>query len=877
MKGVGHRLTMSLLLLLLSTFCGVFVAAQPLTSDQVKALLGVQSLLEFPSAISSWSTTTDFCNLESTEGVTLGCSGGSLTQLHIVGDKVQNAGPLQKSAQNLTGVEMLSSKFSLPELVDSLTVFEELRTLSLVSLGIWGAAEDLGRLDNLTSLEVINLSRNVILGTLPSRWGHIPSLQVIDLSDNALSGTVPDFSGSFLNVSLVTYSLANNLLSGPFPVSLSRLTSLRNLYLDGNEVSGRFPEGLSNLSNLEVLTLGLNRMSGPIPSFKSLVNLKVLDLRGNDFGPNFPELGGKGLTVLELSGNKLAGSLPSFLASYPGLLTLNLAFNDFTGSIPPYLFSLPSLSTLLLQNNHLSGSLPENLAVSDSLQAIDISNNFLTGPLPVSLGSSLDAPTTNRTLPKSKPTVNFVNNCFNSTPQALAQQQQPQAYCEREVQTSFANESSSRGKKDNIAIIAGIAGGGAGLLGALLILVVVCTRRLMNKDGKAADSTSVDQSSVNSSIPPTTRNGVPSDLLSKARFITLSTKLGVLSFSHNKAYSLEQLASATNGFNRSHLLGLGKKGKVFKGKLEDGTLVAIKCVAIEPTLDVADLKVHLATLVKLRHQNLVSLLGYCVESEPDNSQGRRRLFLVSEFIPNGTLRSHLTRGKNGEEPLSWAERLYAVVGAGRGLQYLHSGVLSGNIKHQIQIHNILLDQQLVAKLSDFGLPRPGLEASEMDAIALVRRTAGLDHHRSKLCADKADVYNFGLILLEIVMGRPPLVENPTSGTPNVPELAMLLKDENGPTVDMIDPSIIGSYVPESLATVLEIASKCLSEDVVARPSMEDALWNLQYAAQVQDTSATGDTESADLIELQNIHGFGVHNSRSRGYRLAITSSELQRG
>jgi len=241
------------------------------------------------------------------------------------------------------------------------------------------------------------------------------------------------------------------------------------------------------------------------------------------------------------------------------------------------------------------------------------------------------------------------------------------------------------------------------------------------------------------------------------------------------------------------------------------------------------------------------VLGYCTEEVVNCVEEEEfksfRLFIVSEFMANGDLRSHLAKNM-GKEPMVWSQRLAAVIAAGRGVHYLHTGAVPPIFYNNLKITSILLDSNMVAQVTDFGLPVRRVSFS-IDVVAPDSKNPSprLVHEgslRRRDHRDKQDVYDYGAILLEIVLGRPPTIRNPFPQKRS--ELERLTK-EKGPSMELIDRDIVGTCGAESLATVLEIAGKCMVDDPTRRPSMEDVLWNLQYALQVH--SSVQDVSSSD--------------------------------
>ncbi|URD80800.1 receptor-like protein kinase [Musa troglodytarum] len=259
-----------------------------------------------------------------------------------------------------------------------------------------------------------------------------------------------------------------------------------------------------------------------------------------------------------------------------------------------------------------------------------------------------------------------------------------------------------------------------------------------------------------------------------------------------KIFSLAEMQEATNNFDEKEVIGVGGFGKVYIGALEDGTKLAIKRGNPSSEQGINEFQTEIQMLSKLRHRHLVSLIGCCDENN--------EMILVYEYMAKGPLRDHLYGGAC-HTPLSWKQRLEVCIGAARGLHYLHTGASEGIIHRDVKTTNILLDDNLVAKVADFGLSKaaPSLEQTHV------------------LCA------------------RPALNPALPREQVNLAEWAMQWH-RKGQLEKIIDPHLVGTISSASLKKYVEAAEKCLAEHGVDRPSMGDVLWNLEYALQLQEAS-----------------------------------------
>ncbi|XP_030953454.1 receptor-like protein kinase FERONIA [Quercus lobata] len=376
---------------------------------------------------------------------------------------------------------------------------------------------------------------------------------------------------------------------------------------------------------------------------------------------------------------------------------------------------------------------------------------------------------------------------------------------------------STESKKNIRTPIIAIVGGGVSGLTILLILVVLIFR-----------------------------------LAKKVKYSENSTKASgsTLPCSLSRYFSLAEIKAATNNFDEVFIIGSGGFGDVYKGYINgsEATPVAIKRLKSGSQQGALEFRTEISMLSQLRHLHLVSLIGYCED-------GNEKI-LVYDYMAHGTLRDHLYNTKY--QPLCWKQRLQICLGAAHGLNYLHTGATYTIIHRDMKTTNILLDDQWLAKVSDFGLSKFGPVMSKSHVSTVVKGTFGYldpEYYRFQQLTEKSDVYSFGVVLCEVLCGRPPITRT-IEEQPMGLAAWVLQCYHNGKLDEIVDPSLKGEIEPECLKKFGEIVVNCLLDNGTKRPSMNDVVGGLELALELQE-SAEKDVR-LDLAEEIDINDDDEH-------------------
>ncbi|GJN41166.1 hypothetical protein PR202_gn00504 [Eleusine coracana subsp. coracana] len=397
------------------------------------------------------------------------------------------------------------------------------------------------------------------------------------------------------------------------------------------------------------------------------------------------------------------------LTPYLFALTRNLSGNNLTGNIPPELAALPCLAEIGLANNMLTGPIPD-LSSSSNLSIIHFENNQLTGNIPSYLGS----------LPKLNELYLQNNMLSGAIPKALLS---------RSIAFDYSGNTylgiGKQEKKHVIIIISALLG--ISFLLAAALCCYMLTRKTIRKQHSLEN-----------------QNDDVTKILSAQKLHNSNRQSCEIATETAHPFKLSDLEVATNNF--ANRIGSGGFGIVYYGKLDDGKEIAVKVPTNDSYQGKKQFTNEVSLLSRIHHRNLVSFLGYC------HQDGRN--ILVYEFMHNGTLKEHL-HGR--DKHISWIKRLEIAEDAAKGIEYLHTGCTPSIIHRDIKTSNILLDKQMRAKVSDFGLSK--FVAEDSHASTNVRGTLGyLDpqYYISQQLTEKSDIYSFGIILLELISGRPPI-------------------------------------------------------------------------------------------------------------------------
>ncbi|KAH7685530.1 Non-specific serine/threonine protein kinase protein [Dioscorea alata] len=711
----------------------------------------------------------------------------------------------------------------------------QLMNLSLIGCNLVGPIpEFLGRMSSLT---VLKLSYNTLTGEIPASLSG-SALQILWLNNQKGTGLTGSIDIITSMVSLTDVWLHGNLFTGMIPDSIGALSSLQRLWLNNNQLVGLVPENLTTLPQLQNLQLQNNKLMGPIPEF-SFPNFTYASNSFCQSKPGVPcspevtalldflaDLNYPVVLADSWSGNDPCSLWRGVSCLNNKVSVINLPNLQLNGTISPSIGKLDSLADIRLGGNNLTGQIPQNLTNLKSLKMLDVSSNNLAPPLPKFNGVKLNIdgnPLLNSsTLDQTPPPP-------DGDPTPSAPGGVPTSPNEHHGNNSNNTNSTthSNGSKKNVVIyIVPVA------VVVLIILPVsmflyFCRRRANAAAFSAPSSIVVhprDPSDPDNMVKIAVASNIgttsvgTSDLQSSVN--SGMTEAHVIE-SGNLVVSVQILRGVTRSFSPENELGRGGFGVVYKGELHDGTMIAVKRMeaAVISSKALDEFQSEIAVLSKVRHRNLVSLLGYSVE-------GNERL-LVYEYMPQGALSKHLFQWEQFKlEPLSWKKRLNIALDVARAMEYLH------NLAHQCFIHrdlkssNILLGDDYRAKVSDFGLVKLAPDGKN----SVVTRLAGTfgylapEYAVTGKITTKADVFSFGVVLMELVTGLIALDENRPEEKRYLASWFCQIKSNPHKLRDAIDKALdVTDETFESISTIAELAGHCAAREPHQRPDMGHAV------------------------------------------------------
>lgn len=691
------------------------------------------------------------------------------------------------------------------------------------------------------TLEVMRLDKNFLSGLVPTNINNLTQITELNLANNKLSGPLPDLSG----MTLLNYvDLSNNSFDpSETPVWFSELSSLTVLIIESGGIHGNVPEKLFSFPQLEQVILDSNQFNGTLTMGDTISEqLQIVDFR-NNFLSSFTVTSKYNKSLMLIGNPVCATQLSNTVYCRP----------PQRQGLAPYSTSITHCGEISCETGQslspqsCSCAYPyQGLMVFRAPRFRDVTNATLFQSLETSFWMKLGL---------TPGSVLLQNPMFDSDSYMELQVKlfplEGMYFSRSEVLRigfDMSNQTykpppifgpyyfiatqypfPDRGGKLSmsrvliISIISGSAFLIAGILGAGLYAFLQ-----KNRARRAMELSRPFTSWANSN-----KDSDSAPQLKGARW-----------------FSYEELKTISNAFSQVNEVGSGGYGKVYKGMLLSGQLVAIKRAQSGSMQGGHEFKTEIELLSRVHHKNLVGLIGFCFE------QGEQ--MLVYEFISKGTLRESLN-GENGLQ-LDWQRRLRIALDSARGLSYLHELADPPIIHRDVKSSNILLDDSLTAKVADFGLSRLVSDGEKGHVSTQVKGTLGYldpEYYMSQQLTEKSDVYSFGVVMLELITARQPIEK----GKYIVREVKMAIKrndEEFYGLKEMLDPLILSTASLTSFGRFVELAIKCVEDSAAHRPTMSEVVKEIETILYNDGFNTDSTSASSSATDFGNTKGAFRH-------------------
>ncbi|KAJ4982154.1 hypothetical protein NE237_032991 [Protea cynaroides] len=688
---------------------------------------------------------------------------------------------------------------------------------------------------NITSI-IVNGAN--LAGELGANLDSFASIIAIDLSNNHIGGSIP----SNLPITMQNFFLSANQFTGSIPTSLASITQLSAMSLNNNLLAGEIPDAFQGLTGLINLDLSSNNISGQLPpSMESLSSLTTLHLQSNQLSGTLDVLQDLPLGDLNIENNLFSGPVPVKLLSIPNFKKDG---NPFNSSIAPSSPRSPTSQTPLpsrAPHSEVPPGKQANGPSSPEESSPARTNKFWTTTriVWISIAGVLLFIITVLGL------VFFMGSCCKEREEAdiFAKRNEVNAYKspkERHKDNgSMAQTNNQIEKGSKEAIVRPkdeheIDIGRVTAVPKQIDSEEIDTKRMgevpKQKEDHDIDMTGIDMFSMPPPPPPsfekvkkvivkpispldTTKGSTPSK--------NLNLPTSVIPF------TIASLQEYTNSFSQENLIGGGMLGSVYQAELPDGKLLAVKKLDNAASIRQTDEEFFylVSSISKLRHANVVELVGYCAE------HGQR--ILIYEYSSNGTLHDGLHSDDELSRQLSWNTRIRVALGAARALEYLHEVCQPCVVHRNFKSTNILLDDELAARVSDCGLAPliSSRSVSQLSGHLLAAYGYAAPEFESGVYTYQSDVYSFGVVMLELLTGRKSYDRSQPRGEQFLVRWAIPQLHDIDALSRMVDPSLNGAYPAKSLSRFADIISLCVQSEPEFRPPMSEIVQNLLHMIQ----------------------------------------------
>ncbi|XP_062093311.1 probable LRR receptor-like serine/threonine-protein kinase At1g07650 [Humulus lupulus] len=760
-----------------------------------------------------------------------------------------------------------------------------------------------GYLGNITTLTHLDLESNLFSGTIPSELGQL-NLEVLNLNANNLTGELPMALISLPK--LTALRISGNNFTGKMP-EFGNWKQLQKLEIEGSGFNGPISSSLSNLNKLTELRISdLHGESSDFPDLRNMTNLDRLMLRSCNLRGNIPEYIPTltSLSVLDLSFNKLEGPVPNF-ENIRALDTMYLTGNLLSGSIPEWINLRDSRYNLFRsssgqKNNSMLSKCLTPCSRGDGGKKTTIEGIMYEGDEDMggaakfvhnsdiwgfsNTGDFWDVWSTTKDYIAENVSILRMNNSELYTtarlsPLSLTYYARCLANGNYTVKLHFAeivlrdNRSyyeveDFNIEKEFVKVVKTIVSHKT-----LDIRVQWAGKGTKNVPKRGMYGSLISAIAVEPDFNPPIRTKATKSIIIgvTTTVLLLSIALCILwctSFGRKESrdevlkglnlqigfFTFKQIKAATNNFDAANKIGEGGFGSVYKGVLLDGTIIAVKQLSSKSKQGNREFINEIGMISALQHPNLVKLHGCCIEG--------KQLLLVYEYMENNSLAHFLFEGpEDGQLKLDWDTRQRICIGIARGLAFLHDESTLKIVHRDIKATNILLDKGLTPKIADFGLAKLNEEENTHISTRVVGTIGYIapEYALWGYLTDKADVYSFGVMAIEIVAGKNNMRYRPNKNFVCLLDWAIFLQG-SGNLMELVDPKLGSKFRKEEAKRMIEVALLCTNSSPSLRPTMSMVVSML---------------EGQTLVRTLSLQPPSVHSDQSRFQALTEYMDQLR--
>ncbi|KAL0812727.1 hypothetical protein Bca101_069170 [Brassica carinata] len=737
----------------------------------------------------------------------------------------------------------------------------------------------------------IDLSRNYLTGSIPKEWASM-RLEDLSLEGNLFSGQIPPEIKRMIH--LERLHLPSNAFTGPLPEELALLQNLTDMRISDNNFTGRIPDFIGNWTSIMKLQLHGSGLDGPIPSsISALTSLTDLILRKCNLNGEIPKYIGKlkKLKTLDLSFNQLTGEIPSTFENMKKADFIDVSYNNFTDA-STITGSKCSDVTSRKESSCYLHHIPCRLPKRDHKYNLYI--NCGGGELKVDKGTTYEADQNSK-----GPSMFFSVNhwAYSSTGNFMDNDDDADDYIVQNTSRLSANASclsfglyrTARVSPSSLTYY-GLCLGNGNYTVHLHFAEIIFTDdktlyslgerlfdiylqdKLVIKNFNIQEAAGGSGKPVIKSFPVNVTDhnvkiglrwagkgttgipirGVYGPMISA---ISVEPKLRNLDL-QTGSFTLRQIKAATDNFDATLKIGEGGFGSVYKGVLSEGKLIAVKQLSAKSRQGNREFVNEIGMISALQHPNLVKLYGCCVEGN--------QLILVYEYLENNCLsRALFGKDVSARLKLGWLTRKKICLGIAKGLTFLHEESRIKIVHRDIKASNVLLDKDLNAKISDFGLAKLNDDGNTHISTRIAGTVGYMapEYAMRGYLTEKADVYSFGVVALEIVSGKSNTNFRPSEEFVYLLDWAYVLQ-EKGCLLELVDPTLASDYSEEEAMLMLNVALMCTNASPTLRPTMSQVVSLLEGKTAMQ--------------ELLSDPSFSTVNPKLKALRNHFWQNELSR-